>query len=572
MNSLRFLRRVSKFSSNTQSFTDDWALDALRSVTTPAGNATVNRVFDQWHRPSGDNAVLEENLMAYGDSLPNRCLSGDYLAICKKTMDEIRPRQKIIPLTLGASMNHPDFPKSTSPGFPWVHRGYHTKRDVLNDPVAVGAVHRTWDSIGRGIPWSLPDCMAYHRVIASEKTKQKIRPVWGFPIEVIAEEARFFLPLMQHLKAACNERDSFYGLGLEAALSGHSHIARSFVECNAKVVLNADMKNFDAHVSNWLMRDIFSFLSDWFDFTKVQDSEGRIWSVSPEQTARRWRAMISYFVNTKIRTPAGTRFQKFQGVPSGSMFTNFIDTCANAIAMRTAIRRCSDSLPLKDYFYGDDSTVLLSGPLDLDELARVLLTVFGMILSVDKTLLSDNVENIHWLGYYYRGTGPARSLDFIVASTIFPERRVDSPLDSATRMLGQLYSCMDPKAAIVFYDAVKYLADKHNFSALDIEQRIRDSGPKAMKFLTTLGLTVEEIVVPVVSNDIFGGRRINAVLPHPCARQHRHRELTLPKYAFVPEAYANIIIRQHGFHDYYDYLTTKTCFDSIVEDEGYFTE
>jgi hypothetical protein len=570
---LRFLKRVNRFPSSKGKYFDGIAALAFRETLSERDYQWVADVHDSWHRPPGDDAVLESNLMTYGDHLPRRCFSGDYLAILKKTIDELRPREKLIPLTIGAAVNHPQMATTTSPGFPWVHQGYATKAQVFEDPVARGKISRAWDSIGRGLNWSLPDSMAFCRIVASPREKTKIRPVWGFPTEVIVEEARFFFPLLEHLKQHCNEFDSFYGLGMETALSGHSHLARNFDSPRCNVAMCADLSEFDAHVTSWIIRDVFAHVSSWFDFTKVKDVEGKVWNVRPEQTCRRWKAMISYFINTKIRTPSGLRFQKFQGVPSGSMWTNFMDTCVNAVQMRVAIRRVTGYLPEKDYYYGDDSVVFTPDSFDLEALASVLKEVFGGILHPEKTIITDNIENLHWLGYYYRTTGPRRSLDFIVASTLFPEREVNSPMETCARLLGQLYSTMDPVHAVKFYDAVQYILRNYGISESSLTAFVAQLPSKQMKFLTTLGLEPEDITVPECHLDPFGDRRIDAVLPKPCARNFfKARDPHLPRYAFIPEAYQNRFLRVPRFKSFDKYIETFTLYDEFELDEAYFTD
>nr|WPR17401.1 MAG: RNA-dependent RNA polymerase [Streptophyte partitivirus] len=573
MGSLRFLRKVSRFSSKSDQYHDPYALEALNSVSGPKTRAFISEIRESWHRPSGDNATLENNLMNYDIPSPKRCYDGDYLAILKKTLDELRPVNRIIPLTLGAAATHHDMPRTTSAGFPWKDQGYRNKGEIFDDPIAMGKIRRAWDSIGRGIPWSLPDSLAFHRTIASTKDKSKIRPIWGYPTDVIVEEARFFMPLMSALKVHCNETDSYYGLGMETALSGHSHLARNFATLVVEQCLCADLSAFDSRVPDWIIRDVFSFMSDWFDFSKVIDSDGKVWDVNPDQTCRRWKAMVSYFVNTKIRTPTGLRVQKNHGVPSGSMFTNLIDTIVNAVQMRTALRRVTGELPTKDYYYGDDSCIFLSDGVDIEQLAAVLLSVFGAVLSVEKTVLTDNPENIHWLGYYHRVTGPRRSLDFIVASTLFPEREVLSPMESCARLLGQLYSSMDPVCSVVFYDAVKYLQSKYSITNVLLESFVSSLSSKAMKYLITLGLTVTDIVVPGCFVDPFGDRYIPDVLPRPSSRKFTSsRDHNLPEFAFVPEAYSNRYLRTRVFTDFHHYIKTFTFYDEFDLDSAYFTE
>lgn len=567
---LKILRKVARFAARSERQHDAFAREALFATASERTKEFIAKASREWHRPSGDHALLEENLLKYDTNLPKRCVDGDYLAILKKTLDELRPSERIIPLTLGASAKHPNFPTTTSPGFPWVTQGYATRRDVVTSPLAMGHIHRAWDSIGRGIPWSLPDSMTFQRIIVSPIERTKVRPVWGYPTELIVEEGRFFYPLIEALQKQCNEQDSCYGLGMETMRSGHSHLARSMNLVNSRLSLSADLTNFDARVTDWIIRDVFSLMSDWFDFSKVRDSEGKIWNVKPEQTARRWKAMTSYFINTKIRTPTGKRFQKSSGVPSGSMFTNVVDTIVNAVQMRTCIRRVTGYLPFKDYYFGDDSQVFLDTDICLEALAKELLSTFGAILSVDKTILSTNPENIHWLGYFHRTTGPRRDLDFIVASTLYPERPVDAPIESCARMLGQMYSVMDPKAAVIFYDATRWLMNKYSITADALDAYVQQLSPRALRYLVTLGLEQSEVKLPDCFIDPFGGRYIPAVLPRPSPRRFQSmRDRNLPEYAFIPEAYANRALRYSGFHDYEIYK--RMSIHSDPDDEAYFS-
>jgi len=347
---------------------------------------------------------------------------------------------------------------------------------------------------------------------------------WGYPLDVILEEFRFFRPLFDRLVKDAPVKDFFYGIGLETALGGHEHITRHY--CNAPVgtkVLNADLSEFDQHVPDWIIRDTFKYLSTWFDFTRVVDSEGKVWNVNPLQTQLRWRAMVSYFVKTKIRMPEGGTVQKFHGVPSGSCWTNIIDTIVNCVQMRTVARRQGLHIH-KDYYYGDDSTILLAppSPIDIPAFSSELSLTFGGILHPDKTELFDVPEGIHWLGYYAAcsSQGATRPLDFVVASTLYPERAVSTPLESCARLLGQAYSTMNAHDCIPFLKAVTYLRVKYSILPTTIDEYLRTKPAKHLKFLTTLGLRPSDITVPPIHRDCYSPYqfRCDKVLPRHPAR------------------------------------------------------
>jgi len=555
--SIRYVHRSQKQKQgipHAKKLIDRFSLEALSSVA--EARPMVTEVLREWHRPINNHEVLEQHVYSYGSELPPRSFAGDYLAIMKQAIDEIRPDEPIIPLTLGAVFDHPDFQKTTSPGFPLRH-DYRTKSEALANPAVRNLIHKRWDMIGRGAPIQLSPCEAFHRTVASENTKHKIRLTWGYPLEVTAEEARFFLPLFDRMKKEADSKDFYYGIGLETAKGGHEHLRRAASPPGGVHIFNSDISQFDQHVTDWIIRDTFSGLSSFFDFTRVRDSEGRVWNVNPRQTQRRWNALVSYFVKTKIRLPNGGTVQKFQGVPSGSMFTNLVDTIVNCVQMRTTCRR-HGLIIWKDYYYGDDSTIFFLPPclLNIPSFAESLRTDFGAILSVIKSEYTVDINGIHWLGYYARENQPTRDLRFLVASSIFPEREVESPLDACARLLGQAYSTFHPTESIPFLLAIEFLKDRHDVTNLQIETEIQSRGLKRFKYLTTLGYLPQEITVPPIRRDLFhpSGLRCDSVSPKlPSRRLRNVRPLDhLPQFSYVPEVW------------YHNWLRTSLSYDTSV--------
>nr|AVP26802.1 RNA-dependent RNA polymerase [Rhizoctonia solani dsRNA virus 5] len=536
--SLRYVARCQTRNIKAQRFYDPYSEEGLVNAV-PEIQTLLDEVKQKWHRPEPDADSLLRNILRYGDELPARCTDGDYFMILKEALEELRPDEQIIPFTNGYALKHPDFPRSTSPGYPWSFT-FKTKGQVIDDPVAPNYIHRAWDSIGRGIPWQLNPAEAFHRTVASENTKSKVRLTWGYPIDVVAEEARWFLPLFATLKKDARRKDFFYGLGLETALGGQRHIREHFDRAPpGSKVINGDLSEFDQHVTDWIIRDVFALLKTWFDFTKVVDSEGKVWNVNPAQSERRWNAMVSYFIKTKIRLPQGAVIQKFQGVPSGSMWTNLMDTIVNCVQMRTICRRMG--LPIyKDYYYGDDSCIIVAptpgegNPIDLEEFSTQLKQTFGGILSPHKTDLFDSADGIHWLGYWSRpGNKVARDIYFLIASNMFPEREVVDAIDASTRLLGQADSTMSPEDCIPFLRAITFLSIKYKFTTTDVHNRIMELGPKRFKYLSTLGLDFHDFRVPPVRPDRHCrfGLRCDVVTPQYQATSANSRPLRRPNFS-----------------------------------------
>lgn len=162
--------------------------------------------------------------------------------------------------------------------------------------------------------------------------------------------------------------------------------------------------------------------------------------MNPSKTARRWRKIVNYFINTSFRLLTGERFQKSGGVPSGSCFTNIIDTIVNAIITRYCVYHTSGELPKFDMFMEDDSVVMTTTPLNLEDIAKVALDTFGMWLNTTKSYTTSNSAKIKFLSFNNCRGYPVRNQDEIIASFIFPERYHDEvPAEfTAMRCLGNL--------------------------------------------------------------------------------------------------------------------------------------
>lgn len=157
----------------------------------------------------------------------------------------------------------------------------------------------------------------------------------------------------------------------------------------------------------------------------------------------RYKRLISYFIHTPIRLNDGRRYKKRGGVPSGSGFTNLIDSIVNAIVTRYSLYHTTGSLPFADLYMGDDSFFASESPISIESLAEFISDVFGMVINVNKSWVTNRLDMIHFLGYYNKDGVAIKPQDTILASFIYPERKPDSIEVTCARALGQLWSCME---------------------------------------------------------------------------------------------------------------------------------
>jgi len=158
-----------------------------------------------------------------------------------------------------------------------------------------------------------------------------------------------------------------------------------------KPLVSIDFANFDASIPEPIIRRVFGIISTWFN--------------------RSWHPHIKYvsdtFCGCGIFTPGGFLEGEGRqgGVPSGSVLTNLIDSLVNYWVMNYAVAYLGGRI-LDALVQGDDGVYRFSGT-NHSKVADVLLSEFGMILSVEKSLVSNTevhfLQNVHHLCYKWDG-------------------------------------------------------------------------------------------------------------------------------------------------------------------------
>ncbi|APG78160.1 RdRp [Wuhan insect virus 22] len=379
------------------------------------------------------NGVLE-----FGEALPSKLRKlPEYLLALDELRIEIDTKDRITPFTMEEGAK--TLPQGTSPGLPYIntHPGWK-KGDISLKYMP--AFNNYWDRVGQGLPVApLPDCAAFARSHISSPDVNKVRPVWAYPMMAIAQESRFVAPLLRDLI------DQKIGLhtayGMEMMKGGMTWLNGQAMIANARQpgvkYLMTDFSGFDKSLPAWLIRDIFKIIEEKYQFNRSWNGKEEI----PQYGAverRKFRRLVNYFINTPIQNCDGRRFLKKHGVPSGSMFTNIIDTFANFVMSRTIAKLSSNENPIFDVYFGDDAIMCFSGDtaVDVRKYSLAAKDLFGMTLSPKKSYLTTRPDNIHFLGYFNYHGSPYKAAEELIASMLYPQYLKDDWAYCVSRALG----------------------------------------------------------------------------------------------------------------------------------------
>lgn len=248
--------------------------------------------------------------------------------------------------------------------------------------------------IRKGIKAPNP-CVAYKRTQKGNKT----RLVWGYPLEMTIMEARFARALIDMFKKAATPM----AFGMTKAELG-AKLNRYFEEQPGTTVC-LDYSKYDTTISASMIRCAFKILGTWFS---REDKE-----------KLGWNTMVKYFIYTPIVMPDGHLYTgKNHGVPSGSYFTQMIDSVVNvalcyALKSRFGVTFKSRQL----YVLGDDVILQTEGNVNLSEWSKYL-QQFGLNLHDDEKTI---VGQVHFLGAVWTKGKPDASIQELTKKAVFPE-------------------------------------------------------------------------------------------------------------------------------------------------------
>ena len=175
--------------------------------------------------------------------------------------------------------------------------------------------------------------------------------------------------------------------------------------------VTTDYSSFDQTISDWLIHEAFDIIQAGFQFDNPQHEH-------------LFRIVREDFIH-KVIFDANLRMREIhKGVPSGSMFTQIIDSIVNRIMIDSFMMQQGIDR-YECIIMGDDNIIFTMNQIDEDVMAKYLSINFGVIVNSDKmdaAVLYEG-EEPEFLSRVWTVNGVYRNPFELLARMCYPERR-----------------------------------------------------------------------------------------------------------------------------------------------------
>lgn len=321
--------------------------------------------------------------------------------------------------------------RRSSPGIPWQPL-YKTRGEVFDSAIARSSIRTFWHKVRRGADICPPDCKVLYRAhLQRDDGTAKIRAVYGYPTTITVGEAQFALPLIQ---AYIKDKSTPMAYGFDMATGGAMRLRHELSPYQHYGCY--DFKNFDKSVTKQLIEDAFDILLSNIDVTEY-DGGG---IPNSDNILNQFEYLKNYFINTPLRMPNGDRFRKMAGVPSGSYFTQLVDSVVNWLLINYAFLKAFGRMPKYVKVFGDDSVIADDSKFSKYRFCEIMDENTGMIIHPDKSIHTTRVDEVEFLGFKIENGFPQRSFSKWINVLAHPEWPDEEWDDFASRAVGLFYA------------------------------------------------------------------------------------------------------------------------------------
>lgn len=229
----------------------------------------------------------------------------------------------------------------------------------------------------------------------TETCKLKSRLVWMEDIQHVISECRYATPIQRAMAKV-----SWYAGGKDP---GQIRTIVSNNRLHNNYWITLDYSQFDASMSDWLIADAFEVLKSAFEHV---DEE-------------LWRIIVDDFIHKNLILGDGV-LHVDKGVPSGSMFTQIIDSLVNRIMIETFLISCGLSGQM--IIMGDDNCLFTNEKIEPEVVASYISKNFGVKVNASKTQDGRRSDYPEFLSRVWRPDGEWRHPLVLLSKLAFPER------------------------------------------------------------------------------------------------------------------------------------------------------
>nr|UCS96375.1 MAG: RNA-dependent RNA polymerase [Riboviria sp.] len=378
----------------------------------------INSVRTNWRRYQPTLKEIDQKILDYFRSFPSRPDNVNYQQALLKAREDfsLGPSKPSIRHVNDVIRYYPH--PERSPGLPYTKLGIRQKKDVDTNRIRWN-IHKLKY---REIKKFRTPCSIAAKTVVALPDKDKFRVIWVYPVDMTIIEGMFAQPLIR----AYNSRTRIPYAIWYRWHKRDMHLLNSMLT-EGTTWCGLDYSAFDVNVPAWIIRDAFSILKEQLNF-KEYEFYGR--PTDPETIENLWTEVVKYFINTPAKLKSGKIVVKHSGVPSGSYFTNLIDSVVNSIMIHYILL----TLEVRYYdhfFMGDDCLIRIGKEFkDLDAISRIAQGTFGAKINGDKSEIGRYVQ---WLGYKLGPQFPGIDYDKVMAQLLLPSKRDLYPTDIYVR-------------------------------------------------------------------------------------------------------------------------------------------
>lgn len=231
--------------------------------------------------------------------------------------------------------------------------------------------------------------------------KPKTRMVSMIDIYQILAELMFAKPLQQCLATV----DWYAGGKDDNAL--HQNIYSKARQ--SRTVLSLDYSSYDQTISDWLIDDAFEIIKACFTNEIGFDEE-------------MFNIIRNDFKFKCFVDGEGNIVSSSKGVPSGSMFTQIVDSIVNKLMITTYML----SKGISDYsmmIMGDDNLVVVQDhEVSKEDVSSYITKNFGVVCNPDKCSSYSYPESFEFLSRFWKLNGVWRTPEILISKMLYPER------------------------------------------------------------------------------------------------------------------------------------------------------